>query len=169
MFASISLVLATEGGIPPSSHWAKLAVPIGFLAFIGLTYMLVRSNLGTRRGYLVTFSSLFGFLLVYALFWTFGAPGTPPNTGPQNLPGQELDAYQPVFRMFAPDSLIAEDPDYAVVQSYPDGFSEEAPEGLTEDVQVAVDETKTFFSDGESGNFTSEPPLDGTDLGLTEE
>ena len=169
MSATVSLFLATEGGIPASSHWAKLAVPIGFLVFIGFTYLLVRSNLGTRRGYLVTAASLFGFLLVYALFWTFGAPGTPPNTGPQNLPGQELDAYQPVFRMFAPDSLIAEEPEYAVVQDYPNGFTADPPEGLTADVQLAIDETKTFFSDSESGNFATAPPLDATDTALTDD
>ena len=124
MLATMLTVLATEGGIPAESPWAKVALPLGFLIFVGLTFVLVRSNLGTRRGYLVTATSLFGFMVIYSLFWAFGAPGTPPNTGPQNLPGQELDAYQPVFRPFAPDSQIAQDPDYAVVANHPVGFSE---------------------------------------------
>lgn len=122
-------VVATEShGIPGTHPWAKLAVPIGFVLFIGSVYMLVRANLGTKRGYLVTATSLFGFLLIYALFWTFGAPGTPPATGPQNLPGQELDAYEDTWRAFAGDSTLAEDPAYDVVKSFPEGFSAD-PEG----------------------------------------
>src|SRR3712207_1960817 len=139
------IVFAAEAhGI--GAPWAQLAVPIGILVFMGLTYLLVRSNLGTRRGYLVTAASLFGFLVIYAAFWTRGAPGTPSNTGPQNLPGQELDAYQPVFRPFAADSLIAEDPNYAAATRYPNGFSPDKAAALTVGEQVAVDEIKTFFS-----------------------
>ena len=63
-----------------------------------------------------------------ALFWTFGAPGTPPNTGPQNLPGQDLEAYLPVWRPFAPDSTLAVE-EYPFTQDYPEGF-EPVPEDL---------------------------------------
>jgi hypothetical protein len=164
------LVLATEAhGIPGSDWRAQLSVPLGFLIFVGLTYMLVRANLGTRRGYLVTATSLFGFMIVYALFWAFGAPGTPPNTGPQNLPGQELDAYQPVWRPFAGDSLVAEQPEYAVVGGYPNGFSPDPPAQLPADeIQPGIDEIKTFFST-ENDEYLPEPPVDSGAIALTDE
>lgn len=94
--SSLMTVLASEGGIPASSPLAKLAVPIGIVIFVGPVFMLLRSNLGTRLGYLVMSTSLWGSTFLLALFWTFGAPGTPAFTGPQNLPGQELDEYLPL-------------------------------------------------------------------------
>jgi hypothetical protein len=145
-------VLASEAhGIAPDDWRAKIAVPLGAFIFLGSVYMLVRSNLGTRRGYLVTATSLFGFGIIYSLFWTFGAPGTPPATGPQNLPGQELDAYEDTWRAFAGGSLIADDPTYAVAKTYPEGFSD-TPEGagLPKEFKATAttgsDEIKTFFS-----------------------
>lgn len=139
------LVLATEGGIPPSNPWAKIAFPLGALIFLGSVYMLVRANLGTRRGYLVTATSLFAFMVIYSLFWAFGAPGTPPTTGPQNLPGQAADAYLPVWVPFAPDSRIAEDPTYDVVQQYPQGFGE-VPADFEDEAEEGADEIKTLFT-----------------------
>jgi hypothetical protein len=160
------VVLASEShGIPGSDWRAKVAVPVGVLIFLGSVYLLVRSNLGTKRGYLVTGTSLFGFMVIYASFWTFGAPGTPPATGPQNLPGQELDAYEDTWRAFAGDSLVADDPNYDIVKTYPEGF-EDTPEaaGLTADFESTADtgsdDTKTFFSTKE-GPLTT-PPILGT-------
>lgn len=148
-------ILAVEShGIPGSDWRAQLALPLGIVIFIGSVYLLIRSSLGTRRGYLVMGSSLFGFMVIYAAFWTFGAPGTPPATGPQNLPGQELDAYEDTWRPFAQDSLIAQDPTYAVVGNYPDGFSAD-PQGAGLDpgfegeASVGADEVRNFFADGE--------------------
>ncbi|MDP9405688.1 MAG: hypothetical protein M3O86_03665 [Actinomycetota bacterium] len=158
-------VLATEGGIPGSDWRAKIAVPLGLLIFVGSVYLLVRSNLGTRRGYLVMGTSLWGFMVIYALFWTFGAPGTPPATGPQNLPGQELDAYEPLWRAFAGDSLIAGQPEYAVAKSFPEGFAADpVAAGLPADFaatgELGVDEIFNFFS-------TEEEPLQDAPVGLT--
>lgn len=148
-------VLASEAhGIPGSDWRAKVAVPLGILIFIGSVYLLVRANLGSRRGYLVLSTSLWGFMVIYALFWTFGAPGTPPTTGPQNLPGQEADAYQPVWRPFAGDSNIANDPDYAVAKSFPEGFSEQPPPSFTGSAEDGAADTLDFFA--------SEPQLQGT-------
>ena len=154
------LILAAEGGhgIPGSDWRAKIAVPLGIVLFIGSVYMLMRANLGTRRGYLVTATSLFGFMIIYSLFWTFGAPGTPPATGPQSLPGQELDAYEDTWRPFAGDSTLANDPNYEVAKTYPEGFSDSPAEaGLPANVatqaETGVDDIKTFFSTpaGEGG------------------
>jgi hypothetical protein len=151
-------VLAAETAhLIPGSDWrAKIAVPLGSLIFLGSVYMLVRANLGTRRGYLVTATSLFGFSIIYALFWAFGAPGTPPATGPQNLPGQELDAYEDTWRPYAGDSLIADDPVYAVAKTYPEGFSDSLEgAGLEENFEATAktgsDEIKTFFSTSGKG------------------
>lgn len=135
------LILATEGGIPPSNPWAKLAVPIGILVFVGSVYLLLRSNLGTRRGYLVMSTSLWGFGLLLALFWTFGAPGTPPATGPQNLPGQDLDYYLRKWIPYASTSTFAE--------TYPNDPAEfgPVPDDVDEDlIAEGVGDIKTFFS-----------------------
>ncbi|MPZ72424.1 MAG: hypothetical protein GEU74_04220 [Nitriliruptorales bacterium] len=150
----LTILAAEAHGIPGSDWRAKVAVPVGVLVFFGSVYLLVRSNLGTRRGYLVMATSWFGFMIIYSLFWAFGAPGTPPATGPQTLPGQELDAYEDTWRAFAGDSLIAEDPDYAVAKTYPEGFSdspEEAglPAGFTGTADTGADDIQTFFSDEE--------------------
>jgi hypothetical protein len=135
--------------------------------FIGSVYMLVRSSLGTRRGYLVTATSLFGFMIIYASFWTFGAPGTPPATGPQNLPGQQLDAYEDVWRPFAGDSNLANDPNYAVAKTFPEGFATTPDEaGLPANVEgqaaTGSDDIKTFFSTAEEGTGVSTPTMGGT-------
>ncbi len=141
------LVLATEGGIPTSNPWSQLALPLGILIFVGTVYMLLRSNLGTRRGYLVMSTSLWGFGLLLSLFWTFGAPGTPPNTGPQNLPGQELNEYQPLWVPFAPSSTLAteEGSPYAQAAAYPDGWGE-IPADFAEEANTGAQEIPSFFS-----------------------
>ncbi|WP_370328273.1 hypothetical protein [Euzebya sp.] len=146
--STAALILATEGGIPTSNPWSQLAVPLGIVIFVGTVYMLLRSNLGTRRGYLVMSSCLWGFGFLLSLFWTFGAPGTPPNTGPQNLPGQELDEYQPVWVAFAPDSALAteEGTPYAAVADFPDGDWGPVPEGFTDTAQTGAENISSFFA-----------------------
>jgi hypothetical protein len=147
-------VLAAEG-IPPGSPLAVLSVPIGILVLLGSIYLLVRSNLGTRRGYLVMGSSLFGFLFIMSLFWTFGAPGTPQATGPRNLPSQLPNEYQPTWTPFAQDSRIADLPEYQLVQSYPEGFGE-VPEDFTDEAEAGASDTQTFFADEAHGEVISD-------------
>ena len=148
----VKVLAAEEHGIPGSDWREKVAVPLGGLLLFGSVYLLVRANLGTRRGYLVMATSFFAFMIIYGLFWTFGAPGTPPATGPQNLPGQELDAYEDTWRPYAGDSRIAEDPTYAVAKTYPEGFSD-TPDGagLSEDFEATADtgveDIRGFFAD----------------------
>jgi hypothetical protein len=160
------IVLAAEShGIPGSDWRAKISVPLGIVIFLGSVYLLVRSNLGTRRGYLVMATSLFGFMVIYSAFWAFGAPGTPPATGPQNLPGQELDAYEDTWRAFAGDSLVADDQTYAVAKSFPEGFADDPAAagldaGFEGEANIGSDEVLTFFSTQE-GPLT-DPPIGGT-------
>ena len=141
------LILATEGGIPTSNPWSQVAVPLGILIFVGSVYLLLRSNLGTRRGYLVMSTSLWGFGFLISLFWAFGAPGTPPTTGPQNLPGQPGDAYQPVWVAFAGDAAVVteEGSPYNAVATYPEGWGA-VPDDFTDEVDAGVQSITSFFS-----------------------
>lgn len=144
--------LLAAAGVPGTSPSARLAVPIGILVFYGSIYLLLRSNLGTRRAYLVLATSFFGFMIIMSLFWTLGAPGTPQAVGPSYLPTQASDAYEPTWMPFAGDSLVAERPEYSFVQEFPDGFGE-PPEGLG--VGAGTDTMASFF--GEDGH----QPVDG--------
>jgi hypothetical protein len=147
-----ALALFAAQGIPPSSPMAKLVVPIGALIFLGSIYLLLRSNLGTRRGYFVFATAFFGFLIIQSAFWAFGAPGTPVATGPTNLPGQVPNEYQPTWYPFAPGSRLAleefpwvDDVEFGAV---PEHFEDEADAGVT-DIQ-------TFFSDEEHGELVGD-------------
>ncbi len=142
------LVLAVEEhtGYAPEDPLAKLAVPLGVVILFGSVYLLLRANLGTRRGYLVLGTSLFGFMTILSLFWAFGGPGTPPATGPTSLPGQPADAYVPTWYPFAGDSLLANEPEYEFVKSYPEGFREVPPELPKADVETGVTTIQTFFT-----------------------
>lgn len=150
-------VVAAEG-IPADSPLAKLAVPLGALVFLGTPFLLLRSNLGTRRAYLVLGTSFFGFMIILGLFWTFGAPGTPQAVGPSYLPGQPRDAYQATWVPFAQDSLVAERPAYSFVQDYPDGFGE-VPKDFSGEAQNGADSIAGFFA--ESDTDIEREPVDG--------
>jgi hypothetical protein len=145
------LILATESGISYESPLAKLAVPIGILIFFGGPYLLLWANLGALRAYLVLFTSFFGFMLILSLFWAFGAPGTPANTGPTNLPGQVADEYLPVWVSFAEDSTLASTEPYASLIADESAFSEDIPADRAADVESGVSEAQTFFASEEGG------------------
>lgn len=121
-------VAAAEEYVPPDDWRAVVALPAGIIIFFGGIFLLLKSNLGTRRAYLVEFTCFFGFMTVLSLFWAFGAPGTPRYTGPQSLPGQPADYYQPKWVAFAPDSTLAQER-FPIVDQYPEGFQEEGGGG----------------------------------------
>ncbi len=162
------VVLASDEFVPPDDWRAQIALPVGILFLLGGVFMLLRSNLGTRRAYLVQATSFFGFMLMISLFWAFGAPGTPPYSGPANLPGQPLDYYQPKWVEFAPDSLAAEMPAFDVAQDYPDGWSEEPPGDLTEDlIDDGIEDIRNFFASEEAGEQVGDlwvPNVDETPI-----
>ena len=148
----VDLIVVAADEIPPDSIMAQLIVPIGILVFLGSTYMLLRSNLGTARAYYMLATCLFAFLFIMSLFWGFGAPGTPQATGPQNLPGQPLDELQEKWVPFAQDSLLADRPDLSIVKDYPEGFVEEGwPEDFEETADSGVDDIQSFFATEEAG------------------
>lgn len=155
--------------IPPENPWSQLALPLGILIFNGSVYLLMRSNLGTRRGYLVMSTSLWGFGFLIALFWAFGAPGTPPNTGPQNLPGQQLDHYLPTWTAFAGDSLVVteEGSPYTAVADFPDGWGD-VPAGLAGDVEIGETAITGFFSDLADEGYTNVLAGDEAQVGETQ-
>jgi hypothetical protein len=121
-------VAAAEEYVPPDDWRGAIALPVAIIIFFGGIFLLLKSNLGTRRAYLVEASTFFGFMLILSLFWGFGAPGTPRNTGPQSLPGQPADFYTPKWVAFAPDSTLAQE-QFPLVTQFPEGFEEEAGEG----------------------------------------
>lgn len=150
MNLATTLVFAAEGA-PPDSLPAQLATPIGIVVFLGSTYLLLRSNLGTRRAYLLLATVFFAFMAVMSLFWGYGAPGTPPATGPTNLPGQAGDALQARWVPFAADSTIAQDPAYSqAVQTVPEGWGDPEEVGdptfVDQEVDAGVDDIQNLFS-----------------------
>jgi hypothetical protein len=118
-------VAAAEEYVAPDDWRGVVALPAGIIIFFGAIFLLLKSNLGARRAYLLEATTFFGFMLILSLFWGFGAPGTPQNTGPQSLPGQPADYYTPKWIAFAPDSTLAEDDFSGLVSQYPEGFDEE--------------------------------------------
>ena len=153
----VDLIVVAADEIPPESLMAQLIVPIGILAFFGSTYLLLRSNLGTRRAYYMLATCTFAFLFIMSVFWGFGAPGTPQATGPQNLPGQPLDELLPKWVPFAQDSLLADRPDLSIVKDYPEGFVEEGwPADFEETAETGVDDIQSFFATEDAGEQVGE-------------
>jgi hypothetical protein len=69
-----------------------LVVLIGFVFLPGSVFMLLASNFGALKGYLIAATAFFGFLSLLSAVWLFGLPGTTPLTGPKGT--------QPSFRSF---------------------------------------------------------------------
>jgi hypothetical protein len=53
------------------------------ILFIGSVYVLVAAVFGPRMGYLIIATAWFGWMIILSALWTFGAPGTLRNLGPQ--------------------------------------------------------------------------------------
>jgi len=69
-----------------------LVVLTGFVFLPGSVFMLLASNFGALKGYLIAATAFFGFLVMLSAVWLFGIPGTTPLTGPKGT--------QPTFRFF---------------------------------------------------------------------
>lgn len=173
VLASVLLaVAANEEYVPPDDWRNVVALPAGILIFFGGIFLLLKSNLGTRRAYLVEAACFFGFMTILSLFWGLGAPGTPQFTGPQNLPGQQGDHYTPKWVAFAGDSTLA-DERFPIVKQFPEGFEqvggdEQAAEegaaggaaegavaaeeaGVPADPSAGADEVGNFFREERGG------------------
>ena len=93
-------VLAVEEAIPPDHPAAILAIPIGLLFLSGSVYVLLWSNYGAKKAGAIYGVALFGVSSLLGIFWWFGGPGIPANTGIDHLPGQESDHYSPRWYAF---------------------------------------------------------------------
>ena len=67
-------------------------VVTAFVLLPGSVYMLLASNFGALKGYLIAGTAFFGFLMMLSAVWLFGIPGTTPLTGPKGT--------QPSFKFF---------------------------------------------------------------------
>jgi hypothetical protein len=72
-----------------------LVVLAAFVFLPGSVYMLLASNFGALKGYLIAGTAFFGFLMMLSAVWLFGIPGTTPLTGPKGT--------QPTFKFFTID------------------------------------------------------------------
>jgi hypothetical protein len=72
-----------------------LVVVTAFVLLPGSVYMLLASNFGALKGYLIAATAFFGFLMMLSAVWLFGIPGTTPLTGPKGT--------QPTFKFFTID------------------------------------------------------------------
>jgi hypothetical protein len=68
----------------PPTFWKGVAVVVSaVLLFIGSIYILLTAYFGRVMAYLIVAVSLFGWMIILSLIWTFGAPGTTKNYGPR--------------------------------------------------------------------------------------
>ena len=84
-----------------------LVVLTAFVFLPGSVYMLLASNFGALKGYLIAATAFFGFMIMLSAIWTFGLPGTPALTGPKGV--------EPTFKSFTID-----DPEAATYDSVRD-------------------------------------------------
>jgi hypothetical protein len=99
-----------------------LVVLTAFVLLPGSVYMLLASNFGALKGYLIAATAFFGFLVMLSTIWTFGLPGTPALTGPKGV--------EPTFKFFTIDDPEAST--YDSVRNFQGGAGngwQAAPEG----------------------------------------
>jgi hypothetical protein len=103
-----------------------LTVVAAAVLFFGSLFLLLSAIFGPRMAYLVSATSLFGFMLILSVIWVFGVPGsTPPFRGPKGeLPTWVVVAQGP--------SLSS---DEVPVQQYPRGPWKEPDKSLTPEVE----------------------------------
>ena len=103
-----------------------LVVLTAFVFLPGSVYMLLASNFGALKGYLIAAVGFFGFMVMLSAVWLFGIPGTTPLTGPKGT--------QPTFKFFTLDDPQAAT--YDSVRDFQGGAGngwEPAPEGEFEE------------------------------------
>jgi hypothetical protein len=76
-----------------------LLVLTALILLPGSVWMLLASNFGALKGYLIGGGAFFGFVFVLSLIWIFGLPGTPALTGPKGT--------DPSFKQFQLNSATA--------------------------------------------------------------
>jgi hypothetical protein len=97
-----------------------------FVLLPGSVYMLLASNFGALKGYLIAATAFFGFMVMLSAVWLFGLPGTTPLTGPKGT--------QPTFKSFTLEDPVAAT--YDSVRAFQGGAGngwQPAPEGEFEE------------------------------------
>jgi hypothetical protein len=103
-----------------------LVVLTAFVFLPGSVFMLLASNFGALKGYLIAAVGFFGFMVMLSAVWLFGIPGTTPLTGPKGT--------QPTFKFFTVEDPVAAT--YDSVRDFQGGAGngwEPAPEGEFEE------------------------------------
>jgi hypothetical protein len=147
-----------------------LVVVTAFVLLPGSVYMLLATNFGALKGYLIAATAFFGFLILLSATWLFGLPGTTPLTGPKGT--------QPTFKFFTLDDPAASR--YDSVRSFngaAGGGWQEAPaaaageqgggaqETLRADLDVARQTAvSTLINETNKDNKDSSKDLDATNL-----
>ena len=109
-----------------------VVVVIAFVFLPGSVYMLLASNFGALKGYLIAGTAFFGFLVMLSAVWLFGIPGTTPLTGPKGT--------QPSFKFFTVNDTAAST--YDSVRDFQGGAGngwQAAPEGEVEEGSPEAD------------------------------
>src|SRR5205823_4203605 len=99
--------------LAPTFGKGVAVVVCAFILFVGSVYVILTAVFGLRMGYLVLAVSFFGWMLVFSVLWTFGAPGTPKDLGPRGT-----EKHWQVFRAVTTDHVKTRFPE---TLSYPDG------------------------------------------------
>jgi len=112
-----------------------LVVMVGVVVLMGSTYLILATNLGSRLGFLVALTGLFGWMVILTLIWWL----TPPAIGPRgNLPtwkpveiyvngGSDRADTEALSKLISPadlpkaDTILAQNPDLA--KEFPNGFT----------------------------------------------
>jgi len=148
-----------------------LVVVTAFVLLPGSVYMLLASNFGALKGYLIAATAFFGFLILLSATWLFGLPGTTPLTGPKGT--------QPTFKHFTIDDPAASR--FDSVRSFQGGAGngwQEAPaaaaageqsggaqEALKADLDVARQTAvSTLINETNKDNKDSSKDLDAANL-----
>jgi hypothetical protein len=147
-----------------------LVVVTAFVLLPGSVYMLLATNFGALKGYLIAATAFFGFLILLSATWLFGLPGTTPLTGPKGT--------QPTFKFFTLDDPAASK--YDSVRSFQGGAGngwQEAPaaaageqgggaqERLKADLDVARQTAvSTLVEETNKDNKDSSKDLDAANL-----
>ncbi|MFN2615408.1 MAG: hypothetical protein ABR552_11410 [Actinomycetota bacterium] len=130
---AINGLLACDGCFRGAPAVISLVICLGVL--VGSIYMLLMSNFGARKAYLITMISLAAWMMIMSAVWTLGLPGTTPGTGPR---GREAG-----WIPFTPSSQVARE-DYASdVSSFPNGW-DALPQGGTKVYPGKIDARGEF-------------------------
>jgi hypothetical protein len=145
-----------------------LVVLTGFILLPGSVIMLLSTNFGALKGYLIGATAFFGFVAMLSAVWLFGLPGTTPLTGPKGT--------QPTFKFFTLEDPAASKYDSA--RNFQGGAGngwQEAPaaegaqggaqETLRADLDVAKQTALSkLINDTNKDNKDSSKDLDVTNL-----